>query len=174
MRQASKRESGCTSKKRIPLAAGLGGGSGTCCYHADRSERAFWLRFAPEDNLRACRISWFRRPLFSAGTPALATGRGEQIQPLDFFPALRGRAFLLVHPGFGIASAWAYQQLKRFPNATNGRRGRAEKLIVLLHGNDLRAAGAEFYNSLEAPALEKYPYLRSFSSSFAKMAPRRH
>jgi 4-diphosphocytidyl-2-C-methyl-D-erythritol kinase len=73
---------------------------------------------------------------------------------------------LLVHPGFGIASAWAYQQLKRFPNAMNGRRGRAETLIGLLRRNDVKAAGAEFYNSLEAPALEKFPLLALFQQFF--------
>ena len=34
-----------------------------------------------------------------------------------------------------------------------------EKLIALLNGSDLKAAGDEFYNSLEAPAFEKYPIL---------------
>jgi 4-diphosphocytidyl-2-C-methyl-D-erythritol kinase len=101
-------------------------------------------------------------PFFLQNRPALATGRGEKIQPLDFFPALHGRAFLLIHPGFGIATAWAYQNLARFPAALNGRRGRAEKLISLLQAGDLRAAGGEFYNSLEAPALEKFPVLKLY------------
>jgi 4-diphosphocytidyl-2-C-methyl-D-erythritol kinase len=101
-------------------------------------------------------------PFFLQNRPALATGRGEQIQPLDDFPALRGRAFLLIHPGFGISTPWAYQNLARFPAALNGRRGRAQKLVSLLQAGDGRAAGGEFYNSLEAPALEKYPVLALF------------
>ena len=68
----------------------------------------------------------------------------------------------MIHPGFGIATAWAYQRLARFPAALNGLPGRAQKLIALLRAADLRAAGAEFYNSLEAPALEKYPLLALF------------
>jgi 4-diphosphocytidyl-2-C-methyl-D-erythritol kinase len=69
---------------------------------------------------------------------------------------------LLVHPGFGIATPWAYQQLARFPQAVNGRPGRARELIARLQSADLATAGAEFYNSLEAPALEKYPLLELF------------
>jgi len=69
---------------------------------------------------------------------------------------------VLIHPGFGIATAWAYQQLARFPQALNGRPGRAQALISRLRGADLTAAGAEFYNSLEAPALKKYPLLALF------------
>jgi 4-diphosphocytidyl-2-C-methyl-D-erythritol kinase len=72
---------------------------------------------------------------------------------------LRGRAFLLIHPGCGISTPWAYQNLARFPEALNGRPGRAQKLIARLQTGDGRTAGAEFYNSLEAPALGKYPVL---------------
>jgi 4-diphosphocytidyl-2-C-methyl-D-erythritol kinase len=92
----------------------------------------------------------------------LATGRGERIEPLADFAAFRGATFLLIHPGFGIATAWAYQQLARFPAALKGRAGRAASLVSRLQSSDLRAAGAEFYNSLEAPALKKYPLLALF------------
>ena len=66
-------------------------------------------------------------PFFLQNKPALATGRGEKIQPLEHFPALRGKAFLLIHPGFGISTPWAYQNLARFPEALNGKPGRAHK-----------------------------------------------
>ena len=105
-------------------------------------------------------------PFFLQSKPGLGIGRGEQIQPLDFFPALKGSAILLVHPGFGISTPWAYQNLARFPKALNGTPGRAQKLITLLQNGNLWAAGAEFYNSLEAPALEKYPLLSLFQEFF--------
>src|SRR5207237_4620694 len=68
-------------------------------------------------------------PFFLQARPAIATGRGEKIQPLDSFPALKGAAFLLIHPGFGISTPWAYQQLARFPAALDGQPGRAQKLV---------------------------------------------
>ena len=49
--------------------------------------------------------------------------------------------------------------LGRFPAALNGNPGRAAKLASLLRTSSLEAASAEFYNSLEAPALEKFPWL---------------
>jgi 4-diphosphocytidyl-2-C-methyl-D-erythritol kinase len=49
--------------------------------------------------------------------------------------------------------------LARFPEALNGHTGRAAKLIALLDSGDLRKASREFYNSLEAPALDKHPWL---------------
>ncbi|HZL13280.1 MAG TPA: 4-(cytidine 5'-diphospho)-2-C-methyl-D-erythritol kinase, partial [Verrucomicrobiae bacterium] len=99
---------------------------------------------------------------FLQDKPALATGRGEKIQSLENFPALQNKAILLIHPGFGISTPWAYQSLARFPNALNGQKGRAEKLISLLQSGDLKIAAREFYNSLEAPALEKFPILELF------------
>jgi len=148
--------------KKIPLAAGLGGGSGNAATTLLALNELFG------QPLSAAKLGELAVPLgsdvpfFLQNQPALATGRGEKIQPLDFFPALRDRAFLLIHPGFGISTPWAYQNLARFPEALNGRPGRAQKLISRLQTGDWRVAGAEFYNSLEAPALEKYPVLALF------------
>ena len=149
-------------QKKIPLAAGLGGGSGNAATTLLALNELFDrpLSTAKLNELAAALGSDV--PFFLQDRPALATGRGEKIRPLDFFPALCGGAFLLIHPGFGISTAWAYQSLARFPAALNGRRGRADKLVSSLQGGDLRAAAGEFYNSLEAPALEKYPVLALF------------
>lgn len=149
-------------EKKIPLAAGLGGGSGNAATTLLALNKLFGqpLSAAKLGELAASLGSDV--PFFLQDQPALATGRGEKIQPLDFFPALRDKVFLLIHPGFGIATAWAYGNLARFPAALNGKKSRAQKLVSLLKTNDLKMAAKEFYNSLEAPALEKYPVLALF------------
>jgi 4-diphosphocytidyl-2-C-methyl-D-erythritol kinase len=149
-------------QKNIPLAAGLGGGSGNAATTLRGLNELFGGPLAPEQLHRLAAALGSDVPFFLQDNPALATGRGEQIQPLGAFPALSGAAFLLIHPGFGISTAWAYEHLARFPAALNGQRGRVQKLIALLQTPDVRTAGAEFYNSLEAPALEKYPLLALF------------
>ena len=149
-------------RKRIPLAAGLGGGSGNAATTLLGLNELFGEPLSPEQLQRIATALGSDVPFFLQDKPALATGRGERIQPLGAFPALSGAAFLLIHPGFGVATAWAYQRLARFPAALNGQPGRAQKLISLLQTADLGAAGAEFYNSLEAPVLEKYPLLALF------------
>jgi 4-diphosphocytidyl-2-C-methyl-D-erythritol kinase len=146
--------------KHLPLAAGLGAGSANAATTLLALNELFGQPLA-SDKLQAVAVSLGSDvPFFLQPKPALATGRGEQIQPLDFFPAFQNMAFLLVHPGFGIATAWAYAQLPRFPAALNGQPNRAQKLIAQLQSGDL--IGAEFYNSLEAPAFEKYPLLEMF------------
>jgi 4-diphosphocytidyl-2-C-methyl-D-erythritol kinase len=153
-------------EKKIPLAAGLGGGSS----NAATTLRALNELFGhplPFEKLRELAAALGSDvPFFLQNQPALATGRGEQIQPLEPFPALRGRAMLLVHPGFGISTPWAYRNLARFPAALNGRKSRAQKLILLLRTGDLKAAAAEFYNALEAPAFEKFPILKLYQEFF--------
>jgi 4-diphosphocytidyl-2-C-methyl-D-erythritol kinase len=145
--------------KKIPLAAGLGGGSGNAATTLLALNELFDqpLSGARLNELAAALGSDI--PFFLQNKPALATGRGEKIQPLEHFPALRGRAFLLIHPGFGISTPWAYQNLARFPAALNGKPGRARELISKLQSSDWPAAAAGFYNSLEAPALDKFPVL---------------
>ena len=149
-------------EKRLPLAAGLGGGS------ANAANTLLGLNELFSEPLTAGQLEDIAAalgsdvPFFLQNQPALATGRGEKITPLDFFPALRGVFILLIHPGFGISTAWAYQALARHPEALNGRPGRAQKLVSLLQNGDLGAATNEFYNSLEAPVLNKYPLLELF------------
>ena len=146
-------------EKRIPMAAGLGGGSGNAATTLIGLNEIFGhpLTAMELQNIAAALGSDI--PFFLQHKPALATGRGEKIQPLDLFPALRRTALILIHPGFGIATAWAYQQLAKFTDSLNAHPGRAQRLISLLQTTDLKAAAKEFYNSLEAPALNKYPLL---------------
>ena len=75
-------------EKKIPLAAGLGGGSGNAATTLLALNELFGqpLSAAKLNELAAALGSDV--PFFLQGKPALATGRGEKIQPLDFFPAL--------------------------------------------------------------------------------------
>jgi len=149
-------------EKRIPLAAGLGGGSGNAACTLLGLNDLFRQPLTARQLEEIAATLGSDVPFFLQNQPALATGRGENITPLDLSPALRGVFVLLIHPGFGISTAWAYQALAGYPQALNGRPGRAQKLASLLQTADLAAAANEFYNALEAPALNKYPLLALF------------
>jgi 4-diphosphocytidyl-2-C-methyl-D-erythritol kinase len=153
-------------EKQIPLAAGLGGGSGNAATTLLGLNELFDQPFNDAQLHAIAATLGSDVNFFLQSKPALATGRGEQVVSLEDFPALRGASFFLVHPGFGISTPWAYRELARFPSAQKGEPGRAQHLIELLRSNDLAAAGQEFYNSLEAPALEKYPVLALYQEFF--------
>ncbi len=149
-------------EKKIPLAAGLGGGSGNAATTLLGLNQLFDSPLPAEklDELAASLGSDIN--FFLQDKPALATGRGEKVESLEHFPALRGKTFFLVHPGFGISTPWSYQNLARFPDALNGQKGRAQKLIAQLQLNNWPAIAEGFYNSLEAPALDKFPILKLY------------
>lgn len=149
-------------EKKLPLAAGLGGGSGNAATTLLGLNELFGRPLSSGALHEIAASLGSDIPFFLQTKPALATGRGEKVQSLEPFPAMKGAAFLLVHPGFGISTAWAYQTLARYPAALNGEPGRARKLIEKLQTTDLNRAAPEFYNSLEAPALHKYPLLILF------------
>ena len=164
-------------EKRIPLAAGLGGGSGNAATTLLGLNELFGYPLPLDQLDQIAATLGSDIPFFLQTKPALAVGRGEKVESLPDFPALRGKYFLLVHPGFGIATAWAYQNLARFPTTLNGRAGRANELIAALQSESLAIAGKQFYNSLESPALEKFPilalyqeFLRSHGAEAALMS----
>lgn len=146
-------------EKRIPLAAGLGGGSGNAATTLRGLNDLFGRPLGEEELGRLAVQLGSDVPFFLQSGPALATGRGEKIEPLDGFPALKDAWVLLIHPGFGISTAWAYQSLAQFPAALRGEPGRAARLVGRLQQTDLREAAGGLYNALEAPALAKYPIL---------------
>ena len=145
--------------KRLPLAGGIGGGSANAAVTLASLNELFGAPLSLEELHTLAAALGSDVPFFLQDRPALATGRGEQVRALENFPALRSKAFFLAHPGFGISTPWSYQNLARFPQALNGRVGRAARLIALLQTGDLNAAATEIYNSLEAPAFDKFPVL---------------
>lgn len=149
-------------EKKIPMAAGLGGGSGNAATTLLALNELWPQALSPEKLSGIAASLGSDIPFFLQDHPALGLGRGEQVRALEKFSVLNGKAFFLIHPGFGISTPWAYQNLARFPGALNGKKGRAQKLIQLLQTGDLRKAGAEFYNSLEAPAFDKFPILQLY------------
>ncbi len=151
-------------QKNLPLAGGIGGGSANAAVTFTALNELFGAPLSVDKLHELAAALGSDVPFFLYDQPALATGRGEKVRPLENFPALRGKAFFLAHPGFGISTPWSYQNLARFPEALHGQPGRAEKLIALLQGDDLKAAAAETYNSLEAPAFDKFPVLALYQA----------
>ena len=149
-------------QKNLPLAGGIGGGSANAAVTFTALNQLFGAPLPLEKLHELAAALGSDVPFFLYEKPALATGRGEKVQTLENFPALKGKAFFLVHPGFGISTPWSYQNLARFPKDQNGTAGRAQKLVSLLQAGDLKAAAAEIYNSLEAPAFDKFPVLQLY------------
>jgi 4-diphosphocytidyl-2-C-methyl-D-erythritol kinase len=95
-------------EKRIPVAAGLGGGSSNAAAVLAGLNRLYELGFS-RDRLQefGARVG-SDVPFFLSDGLALATGRGELLQPLRPWP----RQWLVVaNPGIPISTAWAYREV---------------------------------------------------------------
>jgi len=144
--------------KSIPAEGGLGGGSGNAAATllALNELHGQPLGQATLQDLAAGLGSDV--PFFLQNQAAVARGRGEIIEPVSPLTALDGKSLLLVRPGFGVPTPWAYHGLAKFPDAANRPLGQAHELAKRLANGSLAEASA-FYNSLEAPVFDKFPLL---------------
>lgn len=102
-------------EKRIPIGAGLGGGSSNAAAALRLINSFLGKRRLPDEDLRAIAAGVGSDcPLFINPQPALIQGRGEQVELLtsNQTQALLAQSLLLFKPHFPIATPWAYQQLK--------------------------------------------------------------
>jgi 4-diphosphocytidyl-2-C-methyl-D-erythritol kinase len=149
-------------EKRVPMAAGLGGGSSNAAHTLLGLNELFGNPLTIQQLHPLASALGSDVNFFLQSGPAIGIGRGEQIEALKPFASLAGVHILLIHPGFGISTAWAYKTLAEFPTALNGRPARVHELVGELRNNSLQSSAPHFYNSLEAPALEKFPILAMF------------
>ena len=145
-------------EKTIPAEGGLGGGSGNAAATllALNELHGQPLGQAALQDLATGLGSDV--PFFLQNQAAVARGRGEIIEPVASLTALDGKSLLLVRPGFGVPTPWAYHGLAKFPDAANRPLGQAHELAKRLANGSLAEASA-FYNSLEAPVFDKFPLL---------------
>ncbi len=136
--------------KRIPVAAGLGGGSSDAAAVLLGLNRLWGLRW-PVARLAevAVRVG-MDVPFFLRGGVALATGRGEHIEAV---PGM-GLALVLVNPGVGMSTAEVYGGVT--PEMyTDGRRARA--LVTALASRHAARVARSLYNGLEGAAMAGHP-----------------
>jgi len=144
-------------EKRIPLGAGLGGGSS----NAVAALRALnELAGRPLERTRLAELAAVLGsdcPLFLHDGPVVIRGRGERVAALASEAAarLRGRQVLVFKPMFGISTAWAYARMAAEAPARYLSPTEAEaRMAAWIAGN----APAEelLFNGMEGVAGEKF------------------
>jgi len=95
-------------RKRLPVAAGMGGGSSDAAATIRALAFLFNARWSPTEMAELGQEIGSDVPFFFYGPTALVQGRGERVAPLP----LEDEGWLvLVNPGIAIPTAWAYGQL---------------------------------------------------------------
>mgnify|MGYP001026511212 CR=1 FL=1 len=147
-------------EKTIPAEGGLGGGSGNAAATLLALNELHGQTLGPAALHELAASLGSDVPFFLQSQAAVAKGRGEIIEPVAPLEALDGKSLLLVRPGFGVQTPWAYQGLAKFPDAKNRPLGQANELAKRLANGSLAESAGAFYNSLEAPVLDKFPLLK--------------
>ncbi len=136
-------------KKRIPLQAGLGGGS---------SDAAALLRAAMAGAVRTSpAIDWMKTarslgsdvPFFLAGTGALVEGSGERVIPAGALPPWH---VLVVKPPAGVSTAAADAELDRHARPSRPRNSsRSLASLAALQRGDFELVEALLCNDFHDP-----------------------
>ena len=141
-------------EKRIPVAAGLGGGSGNAAATLVHLNR-FWkagLGFPALKRLAArlgSDVPFFLRPRTS-----LCRGRGEKISPLPALPPLPA---VLVNPGIPLSTRWAYEQVEQANIKLHP--GFDRLLAALSSGDPFRITGLT-YNIFQEVLEDRVPQVK--------------
>lgn len=166
--------------KRIPPAAGLGGGSSDAAAALVAGNIAWQLGYSRERLMELAGELGSDIPFFihqwrgDGSTLAVCRGRGEQVTPAH---APAGLHFVVARPNIGLSTVDVYRRYKvsraEGGSAANYMQPAAdvdELLAALANGRQSDAA-ANFVNDLQTPASEISPFISAMSRDFAALDP---
>ena len=138
-----------TLDKRIPVAAGLGGGSADAAAALVGLSRLWGLRW-PAARLAELAVTLGTDvPFFLRGGAALGTGRGERIEPV----AGTALALVLVNPGVGASTLAIYGGVTP---AMYSDGSHVRQMVAALRSRDPARVSASLFNALERVAATAY------------------
>lgn len=141
--------------KRVPMGAGLGGGSSDAAATILGLNQSLQLGWSREKMAEVGQALGSDVAFFLFAPSAIVTGRGESVRPVTIEG---GRWIVLVKPTFGIETKWAYQELAatraavRQLSADHGELDRRDRLTW-------GQVAASVENDFEIPVFTKHPQL---------------
>jgi 4-diphosphocytidyl-2-C-methyl-D-erythritol kinase len=153
--------------KRIPIGAGLGGGSSNAVAALRVLNELSGKALADSGLFAVAAELGSDCALFLHQAPVIMRGRGEQIEtlPAVAMDRVRGRRVLVFKPSFGISTPWAYGRMAAAASAgTSGPAPEAPVYMALPEAEDRLAAWVRsdapaeelLANNMESVAFEKY------------------
>lgn len=143
-------------EKRIPMGAGLGGGSGNAAAALRAMNQLLGEPLSARTLQEIAAELGSDCPFFVEGKPAWMSGRGETIELLETIVAeqLRGTPVVLFKPDFSINTAWAYESLAtRTPQAYQPEAVDKKQVEYSIQRCEF---GRILLNTLETPVGHKY------------------
>jgi len=138
--------------KRIPSAAGLGGGSSDAAATLVALNDLCSLNVSQSDLLKLGAKLGADVPFFVFGSRAFATGIGDELQVLPDFPPLN---IILINPAFELSTRKVYENLNL---ALTKKKNNYSIPRFYALGDVIR----ELHNDLEAVSFRMHPQLNAF------------
>jgi 4-diphosphocytidyl-2-C-methyl-D-erythritol kinase len=163
LREASGTPKGASVRlvKRIPLAAGLGGGSSDAAAALAAANRAWGLNLPGRELADLAGQLGSDVPFFLTGGPAVCRGRGERIEPAAGIGSLH---FVVCRPPQGLATAEVYRA------CLPAREARAAApLVAALRSGHLADAGRLLHNRLQPAAAALSAWIGRLAAEFARL-----
>lgn len=160
---ALKQATGCqqgadiTIAKRIPMQAGMGGGSGNAATTL-LALNQLWQLGLPSSELHhiAATLGSDVNFLLSGCRAAVCTGRGEKIEPIP----IRGRfSFVVLFPHTGNSTAEVFKNLVIPENPRN-----SSEIISCIRGGNSAQIAICLFNRLTGPAMKVNPEIKELMS----------
>ncbi len=139
-----------TLRKRIPLGGGLGGGSSNAAAVLAGVNRLYALGWSRQELQALGAELGSDVPFFLGSGPALATGRGEILRPLQPWPA---RWVVVANPRIAISTAWVYAEASSKLTEWGGRAS----ILPFLTDELLPWPPVWAFNRLESVVLPRQP-----------------
>ena len=165
--------------KRIPVAAGLGGGSSDAAAAIEAALAAWAASLDPQERVELAASLGSDVPFFLAGGAALVTGRGEFVEPLPDFGG-EPPAVLLVTPRLPVATASVFKAFAGGARPADAERAAetSQRLVSEMRagmtaaGLIERAAEMASANDLRPATASIAPGLQSFVRAVEKLVAR--
>ncbi|MFP4497342.1 MAG: 4-(cytidine 5'-diphospho)-2-C-methyl-D-erythritol kinase [Vulcanimicrobiota bacterium] len=141
-------------KKKIPIGAGLGGGSSDAATAIKGLSRLWGLKLSKEDMFRFATSLGSDVPFFVNGGIAIGRGRGEIVSSVRQGAKPRIN-MLLVCPDEEISSAWAYQKWDEEGSPVGGDG--IDEFMKALFRNDFAGMVEQMHNDFEPLIFKYYP-----------------
>ena len=138
-----------TIHKKIPVAAGLGGGSSNAATTLVTLNEMAETNLGTEELMRMGARLGADVPFFIFGRTALASGIGDRLEAVDGIPRIW---FVLINPGFEISTREVYESLQL--GLTEDSRQ-----YTMPRFTTMSRVAEELYNDLENVSLPLYPAL---------------
>jgi len=158
--------------KRIPVAAGLGGGSSDAAAVLGSLNTHFNRRMAAQELAAVGDAIGKDVPFFlDRCDVALVSGAGESIAPLPGLPAIHT---LLVNPAVGVSTREAYAALSGdlwFMTAPD-RMNASVRMADAITMNDVALIAAAVYNDFEPVVEAQYPVIKTLKQALRAFGAR--